>query len=196
MKAQVTFAGNGHAEGTVAEHLDPHKLSARSADVVADNSFMDGPDLIEIQFTGQDHHVGITGIEAEGLGVGDAQLGGDVDLHPPGAGIEDCGHVGGDYGRDAARSYGVDDGAHLLHIPVINDGVYGEVGLDSLLVADGGDAAQVVQGKVDAGAGTHIKPLDSEIYGVGTGVDCRPEAFIAPHGSHYLKILSVHCSEG
>ena len=101
-------------------------------------------------------------------------------------------HVAGDDRRDARGGHGVDDGAHPLHVVVIDDGVDCQIRFYPRAGAFVGNAAQVVKGEVHARARTHVKPLDTEIHGVGAGVDGRPEALVAPHGSHNFKIFSLH----
>ena len=93
MEREIAFSADGHAERAVAEHLEADGLSGGSADVLLpDCAGYDG-DLVEIQLPGEDHHVGPPGIEADGLGVADVDLGGYVDLLSDGAGVEDGGHV-------------------------------------------------------------------------------------------------------
>ena len=192
VEREIAFAGNGHTEGAVAEHFDSHQLAVRAADIFVDYGLMDGRHLVEVEFAGEHHHIGILRIVAECGGVAHTELRGDVHLHIAAAGIEDCGHIRGDDGGDAGGGHGVDDGAHLGHILVVDDGVDGEVGFHTVFVADRGNAAEVVEGEVHAGTGTHIQAFHAEVHGVGSGVYSSPQTLVRAYGRHYLKILSVH----
>ncbi len=77
-------------------------------------------------------------------------------------------------------------------ILVINYGIDREVGFHPVLVADGGDVAQIVESEIHTRTRTHVQPLHTEIYRVSTGIDCRMQALVAPHRSHYLKIFPFH----
>ncbi len=93
MEAEVAFSGDGHAQRPVAEHLYPHQLAARASDVVADYRLMDCLHLVEVELAGEHHHVGKLRVISQGLGVGDAELGGDMHLHPFRPGVEYRRHV-------------------------------------------------------------------------------------------------------
>ena len=192
MQAEIAFARHGHAQGAVAEHLDAHGLAVGAAYVVAPDGVGNGLDLGEIELARKHNHIGPPGIEFHRLDVRDALLCGDVHLHADAAGIGYGSNVAGDDGRDAALRHGVDDGVAFGDVLVIDDGVDGEVGFHSGLVADGGNFAQVVEGEVHTRAGTHVEAFHAEIYGVGTGVDGRMQTFVAPHWSHYFKIGTFH----
>ena len=69
MQAQRAFARYGHAERPVAEHLNPHQLAPRAADIFLHNGAVYGGYLVEIEFAGEYHHIGILGEKAESGGV-------------------------------------------------------------------------------------------------------------------------------
>jgi hypothetical protein len=49
----------------VAEHFDAEALAARSADILLVDGAMDGSYLLEVEFAGEDHHIGKLCIEAQ-----------------------------------------------------------------------------------------------------------------------------------
>ena len=57
---------------------------------------MDGADLVQVQFTCQNHYIGKLGVEAQRLNVGYAELGGNMHLQANLPAIEDARHVGSD----------------------------------------------------------------------------------------------------
>lgn len=75
-----------------------------------------------------------------------------MDFLSDGAGVEDGGHVGRDYGGDSGGVRAVDDATHHAGVGVVDYGVDGEVGLHSSCGAYGGDIFHVVGGEVCAGS--------------------------------------------
>ena len=81
MEAQIAFARYGHAQRSVAEHLEPHRLSGWTADVFFHDGAVNLSHLVERELTCQHHHVGIGREEAHRLYVAHVELGGDVHLY-------------------------------------------------------------------------------------------------------------------
>ena len=104
----------------------------------------------------------------------------------------DGGDVRGYHRRYAALAHRTAYLAALVELVVVYDSVDRKIGLDAGGIAGGRDVAQVVDGEVGRRAGTHVEPLDTEIYGIGAGIDCGMERLEAAHRRHYLKIFSLH----
>ncbi len=153
---------------------------------------MDGLHLVHAQLARQHYDVGKLCVEAQRLDVADVELGGEVHLLPHLAAVHHDGHVGGDDGGDAGLLGGAYYLAHLLEVLAVDDGIYGEVGLDVLLGAGGGDFLQVVDGEGGGRVGSHVELLNAEVYGVRSGIDGGSEAFPRAHGSHYLIFVLYH----
>ena len=170
VEREVALAADGHAQGAVAEHLDAHGAAGGSAEVFADDAAVDLRHLVQVEFARQHHDVGIAGIEAQGLGVGDVELGGEVHLLPDVVAVGQDGHVGGDDGRDAGGPGGVADAAHQGQVVLVDDGVDGEVTLHPRCLTAGDDVGQVGHGEAAGGVGPHVEGFDAEIDGVGTGL--------------------------
>ena len=192
MERHVALAADGHAEGTVAEHLDAHLLSAGTADVLFHYLAIDVGHLVDIQFAGQYNHVGKLRIEAQRLDIGDVQLCRQVNLLPHSVTIGHHRHVAGDDGRDACCLGGIDNLVHQFDVLTIDDGVHREVRLDAVLVAGGCNLFQVVNGERRGGVGSHVQFLDAEIDGVSPGLYGSGQRLAAPHGRHDFKIFDFH----
>ena len=189
VEAQVAFAGDGHAEGAVAEHLDAHQLSAGAADVFVDDVAVDFLHLFQVELACQDDDVGEAGVEAQGLDIGDVELRGEVDFLSDAVAVVHDGDVGGDDGRDARLACGVADVAHEGDVFVVDDGVDGEVALHAVRVAGGGYLAQVVDGERAGRAGTHVEVLDAEVDGVCPGLYGGGQRFARADGGHDFKVV-------
>ena len=138
VQAQIAFARDGHAQSPVAEHLDLHRTARRTGDALRGDTVADGPDLLQVEFPGEDHHVGILRVEAQGLGVGDIELSGDMHLQTDTAGIFYSGNVGGYDSRDSCGFGGIEGAVCLGDILVIQDDIEGQICLYVVLctVAD------------------------------------------------------------
>ena len=191
VQAEVAFAGDGHAEGAVAEHLEAYGLALGPADVTLADGPMDGADLVQIELAGQDGHVGKAGVEGQGFDVGDVELGGEVDLLTDVGGIAHGGHVGSDNGRDASLERGVDDAPHGVQIGVVEDGVDGQVALHAVVGTGGGDASEVVRGEVVGRSCAHVEPLDAKVDRVGSALNGGHERLVRPGRCHHLQVASL-----
>jgi len=69
VEAHVALAADGHAQCTVAEHLDTYQLARGTADVLLLNLSADVGHLLHVQLAGQYHDVGKLGVEAQCLDV-------------------------------------------------------------------------------------------------------------------------------
>ena len=72
--------------------------------------------------------------------------------------------VGGDDSVDALSLSTVYNAAHNLHLVVVDDDVYGEVGLDARSVCYAHNLRKVIKRKVHRRGSTHIELLDTKIY--------------------------------
>ena len=192
VQAQVALARDGHAEGSVGEHLDFDQLALRAADVVFDDFAVDGGHLLERELAGQHHRVGPLCEEFHRLGVRDVALGRDVDLDPHAARIEDCREVGGDDGVDPFGAGAVDDGMHVGHFVLVDDGVDRQVGLHAVLVGRGDDARQVVEREVRGRSGAHVEFSHAEVDRVGPGVDGGHQRLVGADRGHDFYLGTFH----
>lgn len=158
MQAQIAFARHGHAQCSVAEHLDTHRTPRRPGDTLLGDGPADGADLVERQFARQHHHVGPAGIEAHGLDIGHIGLRGYMDFHTGLTGIKDRGDVGRDDRRYAGLAGGIYDVATHIEIVVVEYGVDREIGSDSGGIAYAGDAVQIGQCEIYRRAGRMLSP--------------------------------------
>ena len=142
---------------------------------------------MEVQFARQHGHIGITGIEAQGLDVGDIELGGEMHLLPYFATINQHCHIRSYHGGNAGLERSITDATHHHHIIVVNNGVHREISLHSPLGAHGGYLAQVGYGETTGRMGTHIETLDAEIHRIGTGFQGCRQTLARTDGCHHLK---------
>ncbi len=133
----------------MTEHLYPYAAPRGALDILTLDGIIYGADLIQIELTGQHHHIGPLRVEAHGLDIGDVDLGGHMHLHSAAAGIEYGGHIGGYDGRYTGLGCGINGGMQGLEVIVEYHGVYRKVGLDPGGIAGLGYAAQVVKSEVD-----------------------------------------------
>ena len=168
MEAQIAFARYGHAQRSVAEHLEPHRLSGWTADVFFHDGAVNLSHLVERELTCQHHHVGIGREEAHRLYVAHVELGGEGHPYPSGAGVG--------YGCDVRRYNGcesrlggrVDYGAARGEVGIVEYGIDCEICLYAVFAADGGYGMEVVEGEVHRRARTHVEPFHAEVNGVGS----------------------------
>ena len=114
-----------------------------------------------------------------------------MNLDAEGASGGDDGEVGGDDGGDAGLACGLEEGAHLGKLVVVDDGVEGEVGAHAGGVGDAAYLAEVVDGEVGGGAGAHVEVAHAEVDGVGTALDGGVQAGVGAHRAHYLHFFHV-----
>ena len=155
------------------------------------DGLVDMAHLVHIELARQYGHVGKLGVEAQGLDVGDVELGGEVDLQADLPAVAHHGHVGGNDGRDTRLARRIEYLAHRGEVVVVDDRVDREVGLDLVLGADGDDLPQVANVEVIGRMGPHVEPAHAEIDGVGTRLDGRGERLVAAHGGHDLVLFAV-----
>ena len=74
MQTHVALTANGHAQGTMTEHLDTYLLATGTTDMLLLHLSEDLSHLIHIELTCQHHHIGKLGIELQGLDIRDVQL--------------------------------------------------------------------------------------------------------------------------
>ena len=111
------------------------------------------------------------GVEAHCLDVAYVDLSGYVHLNPYLPGIAYCGNVAGYYCRYAALLDCIDHVMAFRDLIVVDYCVDREIGFHAGFIAYRGYAAQVVEGEVDRRTGAHVESFDTEIYGVGSGID-------------------------
>ena len=75
VQAQVALAAYGHAQGTVAEHLNANQFALGAADILFQYLLVNLSHLVQIKFTRQYHHIGKLGIELECFNVTYVELG-------------------------------------------------------------------------------------------------------------------------
>jgi hypothetical protein len=88
---------------------------------------------------------------------------------------------------------GIDEGAHLFDVPIIYNGVDGEIRAYPALSADTGNAVQIAHRKVVGGLRSHIQAFDSEIDGIGSCAYGGCQGFVRPYGRHqFISIGFFH----
>ena len=80
-------------------------------------------------------------------------------------------HVSRDNRRDARLLRRIDNRAHQGQVLAVNHGVHRQVTLQAMLLANQGDAAQIIRREVVRRAGTHVQALNTEIDRVGSALD-------------------------
>ena len=172
----------------MAEHLYTYLLPARAADILLTDVAVDFGHLLQIQFACQHHHIGKLRIEAERLHVADVELCAEVYLLPYPAGITHHRHIGRNDCRDACRLCRIHDGAHQRDIPVVYDGIDGEVAFHAMLFTRPGYLLQIVDGEGICRTGTHVQVLDAEIDGVRTRLYGCCERFARAYRCHDFEV--------
>ena len=69
VQAQIAFARHCHAECSVAEHLEANKLASRACYVFGADGVGYRAHLLDVEFAGEHHYVGVCGVKAHGLDV-------------------------------------------------------------------------------------------------------------------------------
>ena len=72
----------------------------------------------------------------------------------------------------------------FLDFLVVDNRVEGQVGLDFFFMADPGDFGQIFHLEVECGSGSHIEFPDTEIDGIGSGLDGGMQGGVGTHRSH------------
>ena len=137
MQAHIAFSTDGHAEGTVTEHLDTNLLARRTTDMLGLYLSIDLGHLLHVQLAGEHNDIGKLSVEAQRLDVGDVQLCGEMHLLPHPITIGHNGHVGSYHGRDTRLFGSIDDLVHQRDVLTIDDGVHRQVTLDAMLTTGG-----------------------------------------------------------
>ena len=194
LKTEIALATDGHAKGSMAEHLDAHQLSRRTLDLLLHNLVVDVLHLPHIQFSCQHDHIGKLSIEFQRLHIRDVQLCAEVHLLSHLLAIHHHCHVASNHGRNPGFLGCIHYLVHGVDVLAIDDGVDGEIALQSRLLADGSDVLQVVDAKGTGGMRAHIELSDAEIHGIGSGMDGCRQTFSRPHRSHDFKIFTFHAS--
>ena len=152
----------------MTEHLDAHGLSMWTTDILLHYLPVYLRHLVEVQLAGQHHHIGKVGIEAQGLDIGNIELGGEVYLLPYLGAVGHHRHIGGDDGADASLVCGIHHLPHRGHVAIVDDGVEGEIRLDAMFITCQGNLLQVVDGEGISGVRPHVELSDAEIHSIGT----------------------------
>ena len=147
---------------------------------------------MEIQFPRQDDHIGELRVEAQRLDIGDAELGGDMDLETDFPAVEDGGHVRGDDGIDSRRLRGIQRGVRGLEVISEQGDIQGHIGPDTVLPADARHFRQVLLGEIVRRAGAHVQVPDSEIDGVGPAFDRCEETLEVPRRRHDFQFFFLY----
>ena len=128
------------------------------------------------------------GEELHGLGIRGGHLGRDVKSHAVFAAKRNHPPVGDDESVDI-RFRGDDRLLDIVDLAFEHDGVQGEIAFDQAC-ATPGDFGEVFKFEIDAAAGAHVEDAESEINGIGTGVNRGLQAGKIPGRGEYLG--SVH----
>ena len=113
-------------------------------------------------------------------------------LHALLAAVGHHGDVAGYDSRYLGLNGGIDNLVHQRDVLAVDDGVYGQVRLHAVLLARGGDLAQVVDGEVVGGVRAHVQLLDAEIHAAGARLECCSQRVAAAYGCHDFKVFHFH----
>ena len=147
-QTHITLAGNCHAERTMTEHLNTNLLAHRTTDILLLYLFVDMLHLIHIQFTSQHRNISKAGIELQRFRIGNIQLGRKMNLLAHFITIAHHSHITCDDSRDASLLSSIDNLLHRGNIIIIDNGIDGEISLDTMLIAGSSDLTQVIDGKM------------------------------------------------
>ena len=156
------------------------------------NGFVDGFYLMEVQFAGQDHHIGPLGVKAEGFHVGNAELRRDVHLQADFPAVQDAGHVGGDDGIHPGGPGGVQRLIGGLQVLSVEGDIQRHVGLDAVGAADAHDFRQIPPGEIARRMRTHVQVPDSEVHGIRPAFDGGGEAVETAGRRHNFQFFFLH----
>ena len=176
----------------MTEHLDAHRLSAGSADIVGQDAAVYLLHLVHVQLTRQHRYVGELRIEAQGLDIGYVELCAEVHLQPYLPAIGHHSHIAGYHSGNLGLESRVENATHERQVLTIDDGIDGQIALHTAAAALCGYAPKVVDGECTGRMRPHVEVLNSKVNAVGSGTQCSGEGVGRPHGSHYLKVFSFH----
>ena len=186
-EAHVALTGNGDAERTVGKEFDLHEVTGGACNIFLADGVSNGGDLFERQLTREYYDIGIAGVEADGVHIGDIGLHRDVHFEADGAGIFDGGDIGGNDSRDI-RGFGSGaDFAHGFEFVVVDNHVEREVRAHPAPATDARNTTQVAEAERAGGARAHVELVDPEVDRVRPGTDCRRQRGIGACGRHQLK---------
>ena len=132
----------------MTEHLNTNLLAHRTTDILLLYLFVDMLHLIHIQFTSQHRNISKAGIELQRFRIGDIQLGRKMNLLAHFITIAHHSHITCDDSRDASLFGSIDNLLHRGNIIIIDNGIDGEISLDTMLIAGSSDLTQVIDGKM------------------------------------------------
>ena len=148
VKAQVAFARNGHAERTVAKHLDADRLTFRTVNSLCADGVVDGAYLLEVQLACKHDDIGKTSIKFQCLRIRDVQLGREVYFLPDAVGIGHRRYIGRYDRGNTGFLRSVDDGAHERQVFVVNYRIHCQIAFYTTFFADRSDLVQVIRREI------------------------------------------------
>ena len=152
----------------MTEHLNAYLLTTWSANILLYNMAMNLCYLIKIQFSSQYHYICKLCIESQCFYVADVELSTEVYLLLDATSISKYGDIHRNHRTDASFFSCINNGMHLIYVIIIDNGVNRKVTLDTMLVANGSNLAQISYGERVGRMGTHIELSYPEIYRVGS----------------------------
>ena len=147
---------------------------------------------MEIEFTGQDHHIGKLAVVTERFAVRDAQLRGDMYFQAEPPRFRDSCDVRSDYGAHARFPGRLQRLPHRSEVFVVEGYVERQVAAESVFPADIAYRLEVFRCEIVGGVRTHVEVADAEIHGVGTALDGGLQAFEIACGGHDLQLVIFH----
>ena len=178
----------------MTEHLDADRFAAAAADMLLLDVAIDRGYLFHIQFARQDYDVRKLGIELQGFGVRDVELGREMYLLTDTVGVLHDRDIAGD---DSIYTYGVGFIHYLTHqrqVFGIHDGIDRQVGLHPCFATGSYDGSHVVGREVNGRTSTHVKVLNTEIDAGSSGLYRRSQTLPASDRSHYFNLFFRHAS--
>ena len=81
---------------------------------------------------------------------------------------------------------------HLIHIPIVDNSINGQIALHAMLCTNLCNLLQVIYCKRIGRMGAHIQSPDAKIYRIGTCLNRSSQRITRAHRSHYFKVFEFH----
>ena len=191
MQTQVTLAGDSHTQSAMCKHLDTNQFASRTGNLLFNDLLIDFGNLLQVQLTGQHHHIGKLGIELQRLHIRNIQLGRKMYLLSDTVRITHGSHIRRNDGRDFRRLRRIDNLAHQSQVFPVNNRIDRQITFNPVFLTDRNNLAQIVCREIIGRTRTHVQSFNAEVDRVGTSLNSRHQRFIRTYRRHYFKIFFV-----